>query len=175
MSVAANPLGVAVSPDGMLVFVGHAGALSVLTLQTYVLRDDPPNCGGYITNVAVSADGRSAFAWADASYQLKDCSAASGLQVYDVPSETLVPTLPASPIIDMAMAPEAQDLAFLTQKGMSAIYPFDTKGLALGDPLAIPAKGGAEQRQPLKLAAPGNASRVFALISDGGYRCNMAK
>jgi DNA-binding beta-propeller fold protein YncE len=167
VSVAASPLGVSVSPDGMLVFAGHAAALSVLSLQTYVLRSNPPNCGGYVTSVAVSADGSSAFVWADATYKIKNLTPASGLHVYDVPSETLVPALPGTPIIDLAVAPGAANIAFLTQRGQSAIYPFDTGQQTLGNPLAIPAKGGFANRQPLKVAAPGDGSRVFVLVSDG--------
>jgi DNA-binding beta-propeller fold protein YncE len=172
VSVGASPLGISVSPDGMLVFVGHASTLTVLSLDTYTLRSNPPNCGGYVTDVAVSADGSSAFFWADASENIKGAKPAVGLHVYDVASETLRAALPDARIIGMAVASAAGD-AFLTQMGQSAVYPVDPLHLTLGAPLAIPAKNGLTQRQPMALAAAVDGSRVFALVSDDSHQFSI--
>lgn len=171
---AAQPMGVSVSPDGTLVLVGHASALSVISLQTYLLRSDPPNCGGFVTEVAVSADGKSAFTWADASVTVKNAAPANGLHVYDVASETLLSALPGVAIIGLAVAPAAANAGFLTQKGESALYPFDTSAFALGTPIAIPAKGGFTSRQPLAVAVADDASRVFVLVADGQNQFSIA-
>jgi len=173
VSVGGTPLGISVSPDGMLVAVGYAASLTMLSLATYQLRSNPPNCGGYVTDVTVSADGSSAFVWADASSHFKQQQPAPGLHVYDVPSETLRPALASSAIIGLVVPPGGGTSAFLTQKGQSSVYPFDTHSLALGTPIAIPNKGSSTNRQPLQLASSDDGTTVFALVSDGALQYSI--
>jgi DNA-binding beta-propeller fold protein YncE len=173
VSVGGAPLGISVSPDGMLVAVGFASSLTMLTLAIYTLRSSPPNCGGYVTDVRVSGDGNSAFVWADATYRFKQHQPAKGVHVYDVPSETLRPTLATTPVIDIVAPPAAGTSAFLTQKGQSAVYPFDTHSLALGTAIAIPSKGSSSNRQPLQLAASDDGTTVFVLVSDGSLQYSI--
>ncbi|MBE5314700.1 MAG: hypothetical protein H4O13_04775 [Xanthomonadales bacterium] len=167
VTVAAGSTDISISPDGMIALVGGP-SLSVVSLQTYLGQPASANCNGLISNAVASPDLQRVFAWADASVSHSHIQPAVGLQVYGVQSQTVTPVFKDRKIIGLTVPTlPSFNTGFLSILGQSGCYPLDCVGLQLGDPVAMPPKGGVAMRQPLGLASSADGQTVFTVSRDG--------
>jgi DNA-binding beta-propeller fold protein YncE len=164
-TIAAGATDISISPDGTIALIGGA-QLSVLALQTYLGRSYSANCGGLVTDVVVTADGTSAFAWANASITHRQAPA-QGLQVYNVAGQTITPQFTDRQIVSVTV-PRLKDftVGMVSILEESGLYPLDCAGPQLLNPIPVPAKVGMT-RQPMSLASSNDGQTVFAVVSNG--------
>jgi DNA-binding beta-propeller fold protein YncE len=172
IAVGSSPSAVAVTPDGGLALVGTAGTpgLQVLTLAEYQTAEALPDIGGQPTDVAVSPDGKTAVAWHNATESFTPGTPSTGVFVFDVASETVVPRFAGTAVVDFAYAPSAADTAYLVGTTNQRIDVVNTSNWTVGTPIDLT---GQTTGQPIAVAASADGSRLFALTLDANQKAEL--
>jgi DNA-binding beta-propeller fold protein YncE len=172
IDVGSSPSAIAVTPDAGLALVGTAGSpgLQALTLAEYETADDLPDIGAQPTEVAVSADGKTVIGWHDAQQTFKPGKPSTGLFVYDVVSETVVPQLATTAVVDFAYAPTTPNTAFVVNKTQAVVEIVSTESWTVTSTIDLK---GQTTGLPAALAPSADGSTLFALTLDDNEKCEL--
>jgi DNA-binding beta-propeller fold protein YncE len=164
IGVGATPLGVVVTPDGLVVLVANGNGLSVVTLQIYGAAQVVSNVLNQPTDVAVSPDGASALVWHNSMLNISGPVQPTGAVYYAIASETLTPILGDVPIAQCVFHPNPSvQQAFAVANNGPVLYIIDTTN---------PQNPTYQQQQidgafvTIAVAVSGDGQRLFVISVD---------
>jgi DNA-binding beta-propeller fold protein YncE len=167
--VGTAPAAVTASPDGLQVLVTMAGGVSVVTLATYEASSVRPSIRNRPTNVAVTPDGETVFAWHDAL--VPTAPPAPGVLVYDTLSRTITNLLASKNILDLVASPDPLGKeSFAIVMNDPLLYWFSdetlqTRTYALGLPVGT---------NPVALAISGDGNAVYVVAANAERDLTLA-
>jgi DNA-binding beta-propeller fold protein YncE len=170
VSVGATPIGVAVSPDGLVVLVADGSGFSIVSLQIYGAAQVINNVFNQPTDVVAAPDGSSALVWHDAMLTISG-QQPTGAVCYAIASGSINEILGGVAIVQCVFHPSpSAHQAFAVDANGAYFYVIDTTNPESPTSKTQPLNGAFA---PIAIAVSGDGQHLFIISADQSLKYTL--